>query len=294
MAASPEIKSGWVVVPAVRSLHETAHGVRTHYSYAGSGEPVVLVHGGGPGASGASGWANTIPALAERFTVYAIDLIGNGETDKPVMEYWLQTLVEHVAGFIDALNLRAVRICGNSQGAYVATKYVLDNPGRVASLAIISTGNLASACGISDGGKRAPLPRFDGKKETLRRFMEVIVNDKSKVTDELIDTRFEVAMRPGHREMMESIGRARRLTVENPLYHQAWYVGDRMKSLTLPYCFIWGAEDRSAPLDPLGLGLKALCPNAPFHVVQGSGHQVQNDKPEECNRLLIEHFIKGM
>jgi pimeloyl-ACP methyl ester carboxylesterase len=53
---------------------------------------------------------------------------------------------------------------------------------------------------------------------------------------------------------------------------------------------IWGGADRSAPLDPLGNGLHAMFPNVPFTVVEGSGHQVQNDKPEECNRLLREFF----
>src|SRR5437773_12205153 len=101
---------GWVVVDHVRGLRETVYGVKTHYVHAGEGEPVILIHGGGPGASGASGWANTIPALAEHFHVYAVDLIGNGETDKPLIEYSFQTLVNHVAGFVGALKFDQVRV----------------------------------------------------------------------------------------------------------------------------------------------------------------------------------------
>ncbi len=293
MSVYSQFQSGWVVVPQVRSLYETAYGVKTHYVTAGEGEPLVMIHGGGPGASGATGWAQTIPALAKHFRVYAIDLIGNGQTDIPRMEYSLQTLVEHVAGFIDTLNLGKVRIMGNSQGAYVAIKYVLDNPGHVTSAGLISTGNLASACGIEKGGKGSDLPRFDGTRETLKNFMTLIVNDPAKLTDELIDLRFQTASRPGHKEMMQSIGRFRRLSLEDPNIHQAWFVRDRMKELKIPYCFIWGELDRSAPLDPQGLGLKALLPHIPFHVVAGAGHQVQNDKPEECNRLLLDHFLRN-
>jgi pimeloyl-ACP methyl ester carboxylesterase len=289
--AFSSFESGWVIVPQVRGLYETVYGVRTHYVSAGEGEPLIMIHGGGPGASGATGWANTIPALAKHFRVYAIDLIGNGDTDKPLIEYSLQTLVDHVAGFIDALNLKQVRVMGNSQGAYVTAKYVLDNPGRVKQFALISTGNLADACGI-EATEKNPLPRFDGNKETLKKFIEIIVNDPAKITDELIDARYEIACRPGHREALQSIGRYRRLVKENSSFRQAWEVRERMKLLTIPYCFIWGEKDRSAPLDPLGLGLKALLPHIPFHIVKGSGHQVQNDKPEECNRLLLEHFLK--
>jgi pimeloyl-ACP methyl ester carboxylesterase len=285
-----KFQDGWVVVPQVRALRETVYGIKTHYVHAGEGEPLIMIHGGGPGASGASGWANTIPALAEHFHVYAIDLIGCGFTDKPLIEYSFQTQVEHVAGFIDALNLNQVRIMGNSQGAYLAIKYVLDNPGRVKQAALISTGTLAGACGISDQGKAATLPRFDSSKESLRAFIEVIVNDPSRITDELIDARFEAASQPGHREMLESLGRYRRLVQEDTTQRQVYDVRARLPMLKIPFCFIWGGADRSAPLDPLGLGMKALCPDVPFHVVEGSGHQVQNDKPEECNRLLLEFF----
>jgi pimeloyl-ACP methyl ester carboxylesterase len=289
MAGQP-FESGWVVVPQVRALRETVYGVRTHYVHAGSGEPLVMIHGGGPGASGATGWANTIPALSPHYHVYAIDLIGNGDTDKPLVDYSFQTLVEHVAGFVDALNLKDIRIMGNSQGAYVAMKYALDNPGRVKQVGLISTGTLANAVGLNDGGKATPLPRFDGSKESLRKFIEVIVNDPARITDELIDTRFAVASQPGHREMQESLGRYRRLAAEDGSYRQVFDVKERLAQFTIPWCMIWGGADRSAPLDPLGNGMHTMFPNVPFTAVEGSGHQVQNDKPEECNRLLLDFF----
>jgi pimeloyl-ACP methyl ester carboxylesterase len=281
---------GWVVVDHVRSLRETVYGVKTHYVQAGEGEPVVLIHGGGPGASGASGWANTIPALARHFRVYALDLIGNGQTDKPIIDYSFQTFVEHLAGFVDALKLDQVRVLGNSQGAYIAIKYVLDHPGRAKQAALISTGTLAKAAGIDDQGKAAVLPRFDGTKESLRKFMEIIVNDRARLTDELIDGRFAAASLPGHREMFDSLGKYRRLMAEDSGYRQVYEVGSRLTQLTVPWCMIWGGADRSAPLDPLGNGMHEMFPAVPFHVVEGSGHQVQNDKPEECNRLLLDFF----
>ncbi len=285
------LQSGWVVVPTVRALRETVYGVRTHYVMMGEGEPLIMVHGGGPGAGGRSGWANTAPALAKRYRVYAIDLIGSGETDKPMVDYSLQTLVEHVAGFIDALNLRQVNIMGNSQGAYVALKYVLDNPGRAKKVGLISSGSIATACGIdAPPGKRVALPRFDGSKASLRAFMEAIINDRSKLTDELIDSRYAVASQPGHKEMLDSLQAYRKLAMQDPSHHQVWYLRDRLPKLKVPACIIWAGNDRTAPLDPLGNELRKLAPQIPFHVVDGAGHQVQNDKPEECNRLLTEFF----
>lgn len=284
------LQSAWVVVPQVRALRETVYGVKTHYVHAGEGEPVVLFHGGGPGASGESGWARTIPALAEHFHVYAIDSIGSGYTDKPLIEYNFQTQVDHLAGFIEALNLGPVRICGNSQGAYVAIKYALDYPNRVKQAALISTGTLATACGLTAEGRTAALPRFDGSKESLRAFIAIILNDPARITDDLIDARFAVASLPGHKEMHQSFARYRTVLADDASERQIYEVGGRLAMLTVPWCMIWGGADRSAPLDPLGHGMHQLFPDIPFHIVEGSGHQVQNDKPEECNRLLLEFF----
>lgn len=287
------VQSNWVIVPQVRARYETVYGVKTHYVSAGEGEPIVLLHGGGPGISGAAGWTHTIPALAKHFRVYAIDQIGSGFTDKPLVQYSLQTLVEHVAGFIDSLGLKKVRLVGNSQGAYVASKYTMDQPGRVESLALISTQNLAMACGVPDNPNRPKLPSFDGSKESLRAFLGFFFSDPKKITDDMVESRFAIASQPGHKEMLDSLQKDRALYATNPSFRQAWFVRDRLKELTTPFCFIWGENDRTAPLDPLGLGLKALRPDVPFNVIAGSGHVVQNDKPEECNRLLLDHFVGG-
>lgn len=288
--ADKSLQEGYVVVPVVQGMRQALYGVRTHFVHAGDGEPLIMVHGGGPGASGESGWSKTIPALSDRFHVFAIDCIGSGYTDKPLVDYNFQTLVNHVAGFIDALGMHQVRIMGNSQGAYVTMKYALDHPQRVKQVALISTGTLAAACGLSDEGKAATLPRFDGSKESIRAFLSVIVNDPARLTDELIDSRFAVASLPGHKELMQSLGKYRETLKDDPSEQQMYQVRERLAKFSRPWCMIWGGADRSAPLDPLGNGMHKLFPHVPFHVVEGSGHQVQNDKPDECNRLLNEFF----
>ena len=68
----------------VLSSFVNVNSVRTHFVEAGNGDPVVLVHGAGPGASGWSGWRQTILPLAKHFHVYALDTLGFGYTDKPV------------------------------------------------------------------------------------------------------------------------------------------------------------------------------------------------------------------
>ena len=287
--AQQAVRSAWVVVPQVQALRETVYGVKTHYTHAGEGDPLVLVHGGGPGVSGGHAWEHNIPVLAERFHVYALDLIGNGYTDKPLIEYSFQTLVSHVAGFIDALNLSEVRLAGYSQGAYVAIKYTLEFPARVRQVVLGGTGTLAKAVGLSDGGRSVKLPGFDGTKESLRRFLEVNHGDPSEINS-LLETRYRVAALPGHREYHASIARYNSILNRDASEQQVFEVRQRLAKLTVPWCLVWGEQDRSAPVDPLGYGLHELYPKAPFHVVKGSGHAVHHDKPEEYNRLALDFF----
>ncbi|NMH97348.1 alpha/beta fold hydrolase [Pseudonocardia acidicola] len=273
-------------------MRETVYGIRTRYVEAGEGEPVVLVHGGGPGASGASGWARILPLLARHFHVLAIDLIGSGHTDKPLVDYSFQTLVDHVAGFVDALGLTQVRLVGNSQGAYVAMRYALDHPARVNQVGTIATATLATAVGLRDDGRAVPLPAFDGTRASLVAFMQAIVNDRAKLTDELIDARFRSASLPGHREMLDSLWNYRKLVTEDPDQQQVFEVRERLTKLTVPWCVIWGADDRTAPVETLGAGLRELYPRVPFHVVEGAGHQAQTDQPQAVYELLMNFFVR--
>lgn len=287
-----------VVVPVVRAFRETVYGVKTHYVAAGEGEPVILVHGGGPGAAGSTSWERLMQALAPHFRVYAIDLMGFGDSDKPIVDYSLQTFVEHVAGFIDVLGLKNVRIMGNSQGAFVAIKYAADNPGRVRSAAMISTGNVATACGLESGEqtkkRTAKFTKyFDGSRESIRTFMHMIVNDPAKITDELIEIRYKVASQPGHTHMMNSLAEWRELCAKDSTFLQQRLLRQQLTNLNIPTAILWGEDDQTAPLNPLGLAMRELLPQMDFHIVKGAGHQVMNDKPEETNGILLEHFLKN-
>ncbi|HLG73662.1 MAG TPA: alpha/beta hydrolase [Chloroflexota bacterium] len=281
---SASVEHGWVVVPAVRSVLETAYGVRTHYLHAGQGEPVVLVHGGGPGAS-ASAFNEVIPPLAERFSVFALDQIGNGDSDKPLIEYSPLTLVDHLAGFIDVLDLEGVRLVGHSRGAYTVMRYALDFPRRVKQVAFSSAASVPKAMGLELAEKATPLPPYDGSRESVRVFLELMLNDPN-IPPEVVDRRLAAARQPGHQEFLTS----NRRYEPDPTYRQAIDIGSRVAHLTAPCCIIWGEQDGRAPLATVGQAMREAMPNAAFHVVPGSPHSIPNAKPAEYARLLLDFF----
>lgn len=290
---------GRVNMANIAGYHEgwvLANGVRTHYAWAGTeGPAVVLIHGGGPGASGAAGWRFMLPALAEAgFRAYAPDQLSMGMTDArphawPVRAH--QSLVDHVRDFIEALCLEDVGLVGNSQGAYVSVKYALDNPHRVSKLFLIGSGTISQAMDVSRPGDQNPavaaLRDYDYSIEAMRHFLGAIVNDPSKLSDELVQSRHEAANRPGIRESRQAFEEAVRRRGADPKLKQQFMLLDSLPKLAIPAKFVWGKEDKFAPVE-MGYQLEKLLPNIPFSYIEAAGHQCQTDQPELVNRLVVE------
>ena len=278
----------------VLSNFVNVNGIRTHFVEAGQGEPLVLVHGAGPGAFGWAGWRQTIPALAQHFHVYALDTLGFGYTDKPTdIVYSDQASVDHMAGFIEALCLGKVGLLGNSRGAYMCAKYACDHPDRVNRLLMISSGSIASSMGIERQEKQKDGQRqllaYDGTREAMRSFMAKIVHDHSKLTDELIDARVKMAALPGHDYVHKSQRKYRDSLTTDPNERQRFELKHRLPMLTIPTHVVWGAKDSFAPPE-FSEKLRALLPNASFEMLPNSGHQAQNDESDKFNAIALRFF----
>ncbi len=274
-----------------------ANGIKTHFIHAGRGEPVVLVHGGGPGASGEHNWGKNIGALAEHFQVFAIDLIGYGDTDKPQIEYSYKAKVDHLAGFLDALCLDKVRLGGNSMGSYVAVRYMLDNPERVRKMFMVATATVAMAMGVGEfstqGGSVRRKVGEEVTEESMRAWLGMLLFNQANVTDELVKGRVRVALLPGSAEAQASYWQhMQKLKVDTNL-HQWYDLSHRLPRMTTPLGLIWGRNDRFAPVE-LAERLRQALPNlTEYHVVDGAGHQVQNDQPDIFNRLATKFFLRA-
>jgi pimeloyl-ACP methyl ester carboxylesterase len=114
-----------------RFRHGTADvdGVRMHYVTGGTGEPLVLLHGW---PQSWYAWRGIMPALADRYTVYALDLPGLGDSEGAPPGYDKATLARYVHGLLaGVLGLRAVNLVGHDLGAGVAFQYAAQYPGEV-------------------------------------------------------------------------------------------------------------------------------------------------------------------
>ncbi len=286
--------------PQYFSRYVRAGLYKMHYVEWGDGTPVVMIHGGGPGAAGEFGWRNNIPAISRHGRAIAIDQIGFGLSDKPLdREYNHQFLVEQFARFIDALCLDEIYIVGNSLGAYVAARYALDHPGRVKKMLLVSSGTVGTGMGIESGmtpragmteGMKS-LVSYDGTKEGLRRFIQGIMYHPENFDDEKLAKRFEYAELPGVKEAQASfMNFFQKRRLEDPEAAQWFDIRHRLPKLTIPLLFIWGSHDIFA-LPAVAEQMQTMLPNATFEFFKESGHLVQNDEPEHFNRVAVKFFF---
>ncbi len=270
------------------------------YEQAGArhpGVPVVMLHGGGPGASGMSNFGRNLPVFAERFRTLVVDQPGFGKSDKPPVEgNYFTFSARALAGLLDELGVDRVHLVGNSLGGGTAVRFALRYPERAGRLVLMGPGGLSLnvfAPDPTEGVRRlADFPAPPGpSREKMAAFLRTMVFDQRLVTDELIDElideRYAAASDPAALAAMASMG----ASFYDPAFFEdglLWREAHRLRNHVL---LIWGREDRVNPLDGALVALK-LIRRARLHVFGGCGHWAQLEKFDEFNQLAIS-FLEG-
>jgi len=259
----------------------------------GDADTVVLLHGGGPGASSWSNFGRTMPVLAKRFRALMMDLPGYGQSAaRPVTGHFFSVAAQALAGLLDQLDLAKVHLIGNSLGGGTALRFALDYPDRVGRLVLMGPGGLTLnvlAPDPTEGVRRlmdfGPPP--GPSREKMAAFLRTMVYDQRLVTEELIDERFAVASRPGALAAMVAMGGS--FFGEHAEDGMLWREAHRVKHEVL---LIWGREDRVNPLDGALIAVKQL-KRAQLHVFGGCGHWAQLEKFDEFNELSLRFLAGG-
>jgi 2-hydroxy-6-oxo-6-(2'-aminophenyl)hexa-2,4-dienoate hydrolase len=183
---------------AFPSRYADAGGIRTHYLEAGSGEPVVLIHGGGAGADAHGNWRTVMPLLAEHFRVVALDMVGFGRTDKPSADgfvYSQDARNRHLADFLDALKLGPATLIGNSMGGATAIGVSIARPDLVRRLVLMGSAGLNTKLHAD----LMPVINYDFTREGMVRLIRALVNDNFVIDDALVSYRYALATDPDTR-----------------------------------------------------------------------------------------------
>lgn len=261
-----------------------AGGIKTNYLEAGEGPPVVLLHGSGPGVTAYANWRLTIPALAESFHVYAPDMVGFGYTDRPDgITYNMDTWVDQIVGFFDALGLEQAHVVGNSFGGALCIALADRYPDRVERLVLM--GAVGVEFPITQG--LDAVWGYEPSVENMRRIMDYFAYNRELLTDELAEVRYRASIEPGFQESFSAMF---------PAPRQRWIDAvatpeDRIRALPHETLVVHGRDDQVIPLEN-SLRLGQLIEKAELHVFGRCGHWTQIEWSDEFNALLMRFFTR--
>ena len=258
----------------------------------GTGPPVVLLHGGGPGASGVSNYSRNIEPLAESFRVIVPDMPGYGRSTKGVdRRDPFGYLADHIRGMLDALGIDRTHLVGNSYGGSCALRLALDTPHRVDKLVLMGPGGVGISRGLPSAGLRSLLAYYGGdgpSLEKLRTFIRTyLVYDGDTVPDSLIESRYQASIDP---EVVANPPLQRPSGLRT-LWRMDFTRDRRLSGLSTPTLVIWGRDDKvNKPSGAAMLGERM--PNADILITANTGHWVQWERAELFNAVTTA-FLKN-
>jgi pimeloyl-ACP methyl ester carboxylesterase len=251
-------------------------GLHVRYADAGSGRPLLLMHGLG---GAIESWTNNIDALAKEARVIALDLPGFGYSDKPKMSYTIKFYADFIAKFAKQLNIAPLAVVGSSLGGHIACELAITHPEVVSRLIVVAP--------------PGALPRSFAGTPALKKYVKVLeaksvaevkkalfAVDQKPVADDYAKIVFEKLAMPGAKEAFFSalMGSAR-----------ATRLNKRLSKIRAPMMVLWGKDDIMIPakyVEPF-MGMK----NSRIVLLENCGHRPHVDRPAVFNKLVLD-FVR--
>lgn len=257
------------------------------HTVVGEGPPLVFLHGAGPGVTGLSNFAGNLEAFSGSFRCIVPALPGFGASpcpplDRPFPEVAAAAVVE----LLDELGIEQASFLGNSMGAFVAAEIAFLRPAMVDRLALMGFGGIAVNIlgpSPSEGGLRSRAFAASPSRESLVAWLETMVSDPAILTEELVETRWAEASKPGAAEHLAAIRDSMHWDVPR------WAEIGR---ITAPTLLVWGRDDRMVPWEHALLPLRQL-PDVELRVFSRCGHWAQVERKADFERVVVEFLTRS-
>ncbi|MBI1360078.1 MAG: alpha/beta fold hydrolase [Alphaproteobacteria bacterium] len=272
---------------------EPAPGLKVHYTDEGntSGAVIVLVHGF---AASVHAWRPWIDRLRGDYRFVALDLPGHGLTQAPAnYRASLDKNVALVNALADHLQLDHFLLGGNSMGGGVALNYALSHPERLSALVLVDAAGWPGEKGTGGSGPPLvfqlltnPIGRAILKSVNPRMFavggLKAAYLDKRLVTDALINRYVELALAPGHRDILITQNSAPHLRITK----------DDIRSIKIPTLVLAGEKDKIIAVEQ-SKSLAAAIPGAVLITYPNGGHVPMEQLPEQ-SAADLKAFIDAL
>lgn len=279
---------------AIEEMRVATAGYETTLLRAGAGlgeRPLLLLHGGGPGATARSNWASALAELGEHVEALAPDMLGFGTTAHPDpgpegMTAWQVLRVEQVLALLDALGHAQVDVVGNSMGGSLALRLAAEAPERIGRIVLMGSAGAPFAPGP---GLAALLGFYDDPTpERLRSVLEGFVFDLDAFgdVDALVAARLDQALAPDVRRSWAAM-------FAGPPAPEALRVdADALAALPHPVLLLHGRDDRIVPPEA-SLWLLERLADADLLLLGRCGHWIMLERPEAFRRAVLDFIVRS-
>jgi len=253
-------------------------GQKIHYVEAGSGPTVILLHGLG---GSTPVWQFNIGPFAEKFHVVALDQIGFGKSDKPLVNYRIRTYVDFLDQFCKQLKIERATLVGNSMGGWIATWFTAAFPDRVDKLVLVDAAGYAPP---KDLDTRTLFALNPTTRDGMKLLASKVFYNKAFLTDAAIDQAIAARLAAGNGYTINSI-------TESILRGED-FLDEAVKTIKRPTLIVWGRQD----------GLVSLAEGERFNkdiagskmvVIDQCGHVPNVEKPGEFNAAVLKFLTEG-
>ncbi len=267
-------------------------GHRVAYTRHGSGTPVLLVHGIYAGASSYE-WRHTVDALAERHTVYAVDLVGFGRSARPKMRYTPAMYQAFLAEVMAKLGHGPLVVVASSLSAAFVVALAARDPRHIAALVLVGPTGLGQRNAAPTGPftseflLEAPIVGTSiynalTSKASVRSYLEEVYVNHRLVTDELVEDYVSNARQPGARHAVAAfMGGRLDLDIRNAL-----------RRTRHPLMILWGEQARMNSVQNAH-AFRVVKPEAEWALVSDAGDLPHDEQPERTNSAILR-FLDGL
>ncbi|GAA2411778.1 alpha/beta fold hydrolase [Actinomadura vinacea] len=257
---------------------------------AGEGPVLVMLHGGGPGASGVSNYHQNLPALAQRFRVVMPDQPGFGGSYRPTeadldARSITEITVDALFQTLDALGIERFHLLGNSLGGAAAIAMAQARPERVTGLVLMAPGGGWLPFGPTPTeGQKEMFRYYNGGGPTEKKmanFIRTMVFDHKQFGADVVKARYENSLDESHIEFYHRYNAAfAKRHGMDPLWRD-------LHKIKAPTLLLWGRDDRTITFEGAQIMLKQIR-DVQLHVFGNCGHWVQLERRHEFERLVTD------
>jgi len=269
----------WAQAPASKQVE--VFGQKIHYLEAGSGPNVILLHGLG---ADATNWAASTSLLAKSFHVYVPDQIGFGESDKPLINYRVATLVDFLDGFCKKLGIAKASIVGNSLGGWAAMAFTLAHPDKVEKMVLVD----AAGYSFERLGQQKPTHEMldalnPSTLAEAKGVLGIILANKALANDAFAEQLFTAHLKHNDGYTIERF-------IDSILRGED-VVDGKLGAIKAPTLVVWGREDALTPLAG-GKLMATEIAGAESVILDHCGHVPQLECAAPFNSAVLK-FLSG-